>query len=274
MQRIYHLLLSTHPGLMPLRNPDLCARLWQRLQIRFPSVWACVLMPDHIHLILETSRPRVARRILAIEARAACRIYFPGDRIWARSPEPECIPNSLHLKRTIRYVHLNPCREGLARDPLEWEWSTHRDVLGVTRKSWVDLGRLAEVFRASTSKPPELFHAYVSGDPSVSVSGTSPLRRLRPGDPLTASPSMCIWAIAAVSRASLGEVTQRGQLRDLAIQLAISIARNSRASVIQALGIDERTVRRALSRPQDTATLTAACQFLADPRCYKIRRGE
>ena len=274
MQRIYHLLLSTNPGYAPLRHQGLCAHLWQHLGQRFPQVWAAVLMPDHVHVIVETSHPLDARRTLAIEARAACRIFFPGKRIWAPSPEPKHIPNTLHLKRTIRYIHLNPCRDGLACDPIEWEWSTHRDVLGVTNKSWVDLRRLAETFRLPMTRLAEGFHSYVSSDPDVAVTGTPLIRPIQEDTPFAATPRMCARAIAAVSRSDEKDALKRGELRDATIQLSVLTARNPRKIVSDALQVDERTLRRALSRPHDSVTLNAAKRYLSDPRCYKLRGVE
>lgn len=274
MQPTYHFLASTHPGLTPLRNRELQARLWRQLQLRFPKVWACVFMPDHLHLIACTKYPAEARRQIAIEARAACRIFLPGKKIWAPSPTPEEIPNSLHLKRTIRYVHLNPCRDCLARDPIEWEMSTHRDVLGLTATSWIDLEKLAELFHCSKTKLPALFHSYVSSDPSVAVAGTPTLissdRGVPSSTPLVASPSLCMQAIASVSRCSSTEVIKRGPLRDAAVYLATASARNPRTDVEQAFEISERTLRRALARPRDERTLKAALLYLNDPRCYKL----
>src|SRR5208283_2925907 len=82
------------------------------------------------------------------------------------------IPDFHHLKRQIRYVHLNPCRSRLVRDPMEWEWSTHRDVLGAVGEAWVDLPQLHRIWGARDDEFRRIFHAYVSGDPSALVEGT------------------------------------------------------------------------------------------------------
>jgi len=271
MPSTYHFVASAHPGLTPLSNDAVCARLWQRLMLRFPEAWAAVFMPDHIHLIIETDDPIEARRLIAIEARAAGRAFYPGKAIWAPLPLPERLNNSGHLSRTIRYVHLNPCRERLASDPLEWEWSTHRDVLGAVTQSWINLNRLAGLFGCSKSVLPGVFHGYVSADPSVAVTGTPLLRGLEPGAPLSASAQICIRSVAAVSRAHVGEVLKRRSLRDAAAVLAVQHARNSRDSVEAALKIDKRTLIRALARTVGSNAIAAARLYLGDPRCYRLR---
>jgi REP element-mobilizing transposase RayT len=269
MQPTFHFLASCNPGQSPLLNRELQIRLWRQLQLRFPKVWACLFMPDHIHLVAATKHPADFRRQLAIEARAACRSLLPGKRVWAPSPEPEDIPNSLHLKRTIRYVHLNPCRDRLAPDPIQWEMSTHRDVLGLTAKSWIDLDPLAELFRCSRAKLPEIFHSYVSSDPTVAVAGTPLPKRVDLSTPTSASPLLCAQAIAAVSRATPTEVLRKGELRDIALYLATESARNPRSEVQRAFDIGERTLHRVLSRPADAKMIAAAQLYLRDPRCYE-----
>jgi len=81
--------------------------------------------------------------------------------VWASPPPPEAIPDEKHLRRTIRYVHLNPDRSHLVGDPLSWPWSTHRDATGLAMFPVIE----RDAF-------PARFHAYVSGDPTVNVDGT------------------------------------------------------------------------------------------------------
>lgn len=43
-------------------------------------------------------------------------------------PPAEAVPEGPKRRRSVRYVHLNPCRARLVADPLAWPLSTHRDV--------------------------------------------------------------------------------------------------------------------------------------------------
>jgi REP element-mobilizing transposase RayT len=53
-----------------------------------------------------------------------------------------------YLLELVRYVHLNPVRCGMVRDPLEYPWSSHRAYLGQESLPWLTtdwvLGQLSE----------------------------------------------------------------------------------------------------------------------------------
>src|SRR6185436_8994422 len=123
-----HLTARAHPGLKPLASPGKCFWLWPRLRELFASALAACLMPDHLHLLLAARDPSKERTRLAHLLGAMSRYQFP-DAGWSVA-EPTEIRDWQHLKRNVRYVHLNPCRAGLVSDPLSWLCSTHRGLIG------------------------------------------------------------------------------------------------------------------------------------------------
>src|SRR5690606_30279844 len=42
-----------------------------------------------------------------------------------------------YLLDLVRYIHLNPVRGGLVTDPAEYQWSSHRDYLGLAAREWL-----------------------------------------------------------------------------------------------------------------------------------------
>ena len=52
----------------------------------------------------------------------------------------------------VEYIHLNPVRDGLVDQPLAWQWSTARDLVGAVADPWVSLDRLtAQLHRSPRS---------------------------------------------------------------------------------------------------------------------------
>ncbi|MCP4806384.1 MAG: hypothetical protein GY884_13655 [Proteobacteria bacterium] len=102
----------------------------------------------------------------------------------------------------LRYIHLNPCRAGLASDPLAWRWSTHRDLVGAVVDPWVPLDRWAEW----TSMDAAELHSYIASDPSTDVTGT-PMPEAAIPSPIATRP------LGDIARASI-EAT-RGTPEDL-----------------------------------------------------------
>jgi putative transposase len=91
------------------------------------AIWAWVLMPNHVHLILTPADPDGLRRALApvhrryaghIHARRERSGHFWQDRFGAVALDED------HLAAALRYVALNPVRARLVARPQDWRWSS------------------------------------------------------------------------------------------------------------------------------------------------------
>ena len=112
------------------------------------ALWAYVIMPEHVHVLL---RPRDAgyemRRILVALKRPvsdAARRYleqshddswlnrlsveYPSRRVFRFWQPGGGYDHNLFKSKTVMavidYIHLNPVRRGLVKDPLDWIWSS------------------------------------------------------------------------------------------------------------------------------------------------------
>jgi putative transposase len=91
------------------------------------EVWAWVLMPNHVHLILVPPDEDALRRALApvhkryaatINARLQRTGHFWQGRFGA------VVMDEPHLAAAVRYVAQNPVRAGLSARPEDWMWSS------------------------------------------------------------------------------------------------------------------------------------------------------
>jgi hypothetical protein len=175
---IYHVTAGALGGLAPLRAFEPAARAWRALSAALATALAAVLMPTHLHLLVAAADPDELRRGLGALLSGLTRsgAFGPARRLWEPVPPPEPVPDRCHLRRLVRYLALNPCRDGLCADPLSWLWSTHRDVMGAAVEPWVTPERLAAALRESPRGFAAAHHAYVAADPTVDVNGTPPPR--------------------------------------------------------------------------------------------------
>lgn len=225
----YHLAMQARFPHVPNKDRERCVRVWQEMRRRFTGVVAAVIMPDHLHLIHYSTETSMELELKWIQLRRW--LNFQG-MVWVKSGPPVPIPNRHHLKRQVRYVHLNPCRDRLCTDPLQWEWSTHREYLGGVIDPWVDVGRALDVMGlAKTEAGLRGFHKYVSSDPSADVSGT----RFPPSEK-----NQSIWflnleaaeaALVLAFRAPKDALRKKGPLRRAAIH-AIGCAFDGRKRAI------------------------------------------
>jgi putative transposase len=98
------------------------------------EVWAWVLMPNHVHLILAPSEPDGLRRCLAathrryaghIHARLKRTGHFWQGRFGCVAMDEP------HLAAALRYIALNPVRARLVERAIDWPWSSVHAHLGI-----------------------------------------------------------------------------------------------------------------------------------------------
>lgn len=205
---LLHLVARAAAGARPFEHRLACADLWARLGRTFDLV-ACVLMPNHVHVLAQLERDagtKAFSRVLGAFRRrmGVLRTAPPIDFEWEPLPRPEKVQHDKrHIARTVRYIHLNPSRDNLCRDPLEWEWSTHRDWIGAVARPCVDRPRWAHAMGCRPERCAEWLHTYVSSDESVR--DASPLSDPRPflaDKPKDASIDALATAVAGVLRSA------------------------------------------------------------------------
>jgi putative transposase len=112
------------------------------------EIWAWVLMPNHVHLILVPSDTDGIRRALAaVHRRYAGHVHARLKRtghFW--QGRFGCVAmDEAHLGAALRYVALNPVRARLVDRAMDWPWSSVHAQLG--EDDGVTLtGRVAERF--------------------------------------------------------------------------------------------------------------------------------
>lgn len=110
------------------------------------EIWAWVLMPNHVHLILVPGDADAIRRALAmVHRRYAGHIHAREKRsghFW--QGRFGCVAmDGAHLGAAVRYIALNPVRAGLVERAVDWRWSSvhahlgRSDWDGVTHAAWV-----------------------------------------------------------------------------------------------------------------------------------------
>jgi len=226
----YHLVASARRDGLLFTDASEGARLWQSVVAAAPGLQALVLMPDHLHLL----HPHDVRHRLAdaLGRYARWRNHRRGLRgpLFERLPPASLVVGARKQRRTVRYLHLNPCRGGLVDDPLAWPWSTHRDRVGLS----LDLA-------VAQARQPRRFHRYVSGDPSVHPEGTD----LPTPTGVPPSPTRVRAVVASLARVPVSEVQRRGRWRSVYLSVAYALCTSPRAEIRAAANVG----KGALVRP-------------------------
>lgn len=255
-----HFSLCAAPGTLLFRTHAEARALWLRITRRV-NCTALTLMPQHVHL--ETASEDALENVrCGARAYALWRNYVRGEAgpVWAEISWT-IIRTIEHARRTRRYIHLNPCRDGLVADPMAYAWSTHRDALG-----------LAIPLFCRVAPDPATFHEFVSSDPSVRVDGTS-LPAPRGLDP-HARPSLAavFAAVSALTRTTAAGLRERSPARSLLVRSARALTAATSAEIGDLARIDATTVRHA-SRRID-ARIALVLRVADDPRFALLEDGD
>jgi len=95
-------------------------------------LYAYVLMPNHIHLLLQVGRnplSKVMQTLLLRYTRYYNKRYRKVGHLFQGRYRGILCDRENYLLELIRYLHLNPVRARMVKDPMGYPWSSHRIYL-------------------------------------------------------------------------------------------------------------------------------------------------
>lgn len=90
---------------------------------------AWVVMPNHIHLVVDVWEAPLSRLLNLWKGRSAHavnQLLARKGHFWEREYFDTLVRDAAHLSRAIRYTENNPVKAGLVRIPKDWPWSSAR----------------------------------------------------------------------------------------------------------------------------------------------------
>ncbi len=250
------------PGTLLCRN-------WQEMQFLFNCIARSVrfqslcIMPSHVHVYLpDETQVEAMFAVMRAYARWRNRVRGESGPVWQYATEPTPIRGVAHGETTTRYLHLNPCRKRMVRDPVAYPFSTQRDMVGLT---------LGPVCRPVPD--PDAFHARVSKDESVDPLGTLLPPEVLPGEPRRIGTLAEVRAaVSALTRTTDAQLRRRGPFRDLLIAASVALCHARTAEIAAAIGVDPVTVRRTPQVKEEVLRLVE--RVLRDPRFFLLKDGD
>lgn len=119
------------------------------------ALWAYVIMPEHVHLLLKPEDPRIAMKQISaaikypVSRKAHKHLSAEGKTEWIHrltvrkgdrdvfqfwlpgTGYDENLWSVRSLREVIDYIHANPVRRGLVDRPTDWYWSSARIHAGI-----------------------------------------------------------------------------------------------------------------------------------------------
>lgn len=284
---IYHVMARGNGRQRIVRGPDDSERFLEGLSrsvARFDwRIYAFAILSNHFHLVLKTPVPNLAQGmqgLLSSYANAWARRHQFAGHVFQGRYRADLVENETYLWVVTRYVHLNPVRAGLVREPADWKDSSYPGYAHRRhRRDWVAYDELLAAWDGAFggSDPATAYRRYVTAGvvktPSSPwdeahggwiLGGTRFLNRIRTlvrSDPARESRPERRWARAqelglvieavcnhyGVDRAELSRRGSRHPARAALAYLARQATMATNAELVPVLG---------LSRPESVPNLT------------------
>jgi len=133
-QKIEHW-LDAGMGCCALKHPRMATVIMETLEKHDPKRYGLIawcIMPNHVHVLIEprASLPKIVQSWKSYTGRwamtknAELGLGVPGRAFWMRDFWDRYIRDEHHFQRVVDYIHWNPVKAGLCREPHEWRWSS------------------------------------------------------------------------------------------------------------------------------------------------------
>ena len=147
---MHHVFAHTQEPKVFDRATDYAAYLALLQEVAHRCGWRCLafcLMPNHIHLVLETPQPNLGAGMWRLQHRFALgynKRYDGSGYVWDGRYGNRRIKDDAYLMTALWYLAYNPVRARLAAAPEAWRWSSCGPVLEHRSPAWLDEQRLLE----------------------------------------------------------------------------------------------------------------------------------
>jgi putative transposase len=130
------------------------------------KVYAYCLMTNHLHLIIDPghdarSMAFLMKRVAGRQTRYVNMLERRSGSLWEGRFKSSTISTDEYLLACCRYVELNPIRAGLVADPAEYQWSSYRERIGMSKDGWLDEDPCYLGLASNRKKREERYKAWV-----------------------------------------------------------------------------------------------------------------
>ncbi len=138
---------------------DMYQRLSQLVAETGTRIYAWVIMPNHLHLLIRTGIKPIStfmHRLLTGYAICYNRREDRKGYVFQGRFKSILVQEDEYFLQLVKYIHLNPLKAGIVNDydSLErYNWSGHKSLLGVGITPWQDVNYVLSKFNILHSKP-------------------------------------------------------------------------------------------------------------------------
>jgi REP element-mobilizing transposase RayT len=134
------------------------------------SLYAYVLMNNHVHLLITTEKTPLSKVLQGINQRYTMyfnRKYRTVGHLFQGRYRAILCDRDEYLLTLVRYLHYNPVRAKIVRGPEDYPWSSHREYDDPSRAGIVDTTLVLQMFAEDLAQARRLYRKHMEQEASV-----------------------------------------------------------------------------------------------------------
>lgn len=163
----YHLMLRGNDGQdIFFNNEDrcrLCLLIQEGVERYGHRIHAFCFMRNHIHLLVQMGHISLSKIVHNLAFRYSQNInkrYGKIGHLFQGRYKAVLLDEEGYFLRLIRYIHMNPVRANITKDPSDYSWSSHNAYLGEDEVAWLTIEHALGRFDSVLGRARKLYVDY------------------------------------------------------------------------------------------------------------------
>lgn len=113
------------------------------------ELYCYCFMTNHIHMLMKTEEIHIGvimKRINMIYSIYFNKKYNLIGHLFQDRYKSKIIRNDKHLLEASRYIHLNPVKADIVKNPEDYQWSSYRSFVGFSKEKIINKGKILSYF--------------------------------------------------------------------------------------------------------------------------------
>lgn len=123
---VYFITFRTSKGILSEKEKTILFDHIKNGHKNFYTLHSLVIMPDHVHLIIECNKgyplPRIMKGIKGVSAYKINKARCTKGELWQQESFDRIIRNEKEYNQKTLYIYYNPFKKGLTAEPENYPW--------------------------------------------------------------------------------------------------------------------------------------------------------
>jgi putative transposase len=195
------------------------------------SLYGYCLMDNHVHLLVSETNESISMGIKRISSSFVHwynRKYNRCGHLFQERYKSEVVENEGYFLTVLRYIHQNPIKAGIAKEMMQYPWSSYREYLDIAKITDIDFA--LEIFSTDRVKAIELFKKHSEEESEEKCLGIKEYKRVSDEEVISHMRKLGIQTVSQLQR--LDQKKRNEVLRTLKRTEGVSIRQMARITGI------------------------------------------